>query len=111
MTFIINADSNKRYNEAIFRSLAKSFILLSSGSFGATEKLLNNYLIQKQKLPLITACLKVIDKAKYSFNGQNEIIISFPEQKIDKLASLITFGTGGKIQGSNILKLAFGQKA
>jgi len=108
MNFIVNAGSNKRYNEVLFKNAAKSFIAIVQ--FGTTERLLNNYLINKYKLPLIAACFRIIDQAKYSFNGKNEMIISFPEKDIDKLASIITFGTGGKIQGSNILKIAFGQE-
>ena len=98
---------NERYNAAIVKYYAKRFIYLAR--LGSTETLLNNYLIKTYKVPLLTACILVINKARYSFNDNEEMIITFPEKNIDNLASIITFGTGGKIQGSNILKLAFGQ--
>ena len=107
MVFRIKS-KNDRSNAIVVKYYAKRFIYLAQ--LGSTETLLNNYLIKTYKIPLITACIHVINKARYSFNNNHEIIITFPEKDIDKLASIITFGTGGKIQGSNILKLAFGQK-
>ena len=107
MTFIVKTENNKRYNEAVFKNIARNYIVVAYKRFGATEKLLNNYLIEKYKISLLTACFKIINNAKYSFNGNNEMIISFPKKIIENLVNTITFGTGGKIQGSNILKLAF----
>ncbi len=86
---------------------ARTFVLLCTKS--TTDKILDNYLIKNYKLPLVAACLRIIDKASYNLNSDGDLLITFTDKKIDKLASLITFGTG-KVQGSNILKLAFGQK-
>ena len=45
-------------------------------------------------------------RAKVSQGQPNEILITFIDRRLDRLASLITYGTG-KIPGSNILKEAF----
>jgi hypothetical protein len=50
----------------------------------------------------------VVANCKIQKNQNNEIIITFPAKKIDRLASIITYGTG-KIQGCSILQDAFGR--
>jgi hypothetical protein len=50
----------------------------------------------------------VIANCRVQKNMSNEIIVTFPSKKIDRLASIITYGTG-KIQGCSILQDAFGR--
>lgn len=70
------------------------------------DKLLNKYLKSNYKLSLSSACDLLLMRAKVSQGQPNEILITFTDRRLDKLASVITYGTG-KIPGSNILKEAF----
>ena len=104
MLFTVTSDLkvnplNVKYN-------ARTFVLLCKKS--VTEKLLDNYLIKNYKIPLVVACMKIINKATYNINNKGELVITVIDKKLDKLASLITFGTG-KLHGSSILRYAFGQ--
>ena len=85
---------------------AYRFVLLYRKA--ATEQQLDKYLLEKYHTPLITACINIIMHSKYSLNYQGDIIINPVSKKLDELASIITFGTG-KLQGSKILRYAFGQ--
>lgn len=68
------------------------------------EIALNKYLLKNCKISLRTLCQKLALNCLIE-KSENEIIIKFPE-KLDVLASLITYGTG-KIQGSHILQYMF----
>lgn len=70
------------------------------------DKLLDRYLKANYKLSLRDACDLLLLRAKISQGQQNEILIGFTDRRLDKLASVITYGTG-KIPGSDILKEAF----
>ena len=96
-TSYLNA-SRVKYN-------ARMVVLLASKY--STEKLLDKYLRENYNKGLVETCLDIIDGADYLTDTTNNVIITFRNKELNKLASLITFGTGGKIQGSNILKLAF----
>ena len=85
---------------------ARRFIFLCKKS--TNERVLDKYLTENYKLPLIVACLKIINNASYNINTNGDLIITIIDKKLDKLASIITFGTG-KVKGSNILKMAFGK--
>jgi len=103
---LFTVSSQIKVNPLNIKFNARTFVLLCKKS--TTEQLLDHYLIQNYKIPLVVACLKIISKATYSLNNKNELIITINNKKLDKLASIITFGTG-KIHGSNILRYAFGQ--
>ena len=72
----------------------------------AADRLLDKYLKANYKLSLRDACDLLLLRAKVSQGQPNEILITFVDRRLDKLASVITYGTG-KIPGSNILKEAF----
>ena len=72
------------------------------------DKKLNDYLWKEFGVNLKAASAMVVANCKIQKNNSNETIIVFPSKKIDKLASIITYGTG-KIQGCSILKEAFGR--
>lgn len=67
---------------------------------------LNSYLWDNYGLNIRTASMLVLSQCKLQKNYSNEVIVTFPQKKIDKLASLITYGNG-KIQGCPILQEAF----
>ena len=70
------------------------------------HKKLNDYLISKYGWDIKAASLILIANSKLQKNKSNEIIITFPNKKLDKIAALITYGDG-IIQGCSILKEAF----
>lgn len=72
----------------------------------AVDRLLDKYLKANYKLSLRDACDLLLLRARVSQGQPNEILITFIDRRLDKLASVITYGTG-KIPGSNILKEAF----
>jgi hypothetical protein len=76
--------------------------------FTPANKKLNEYLWAEFGVNLRSASAMVIANCRVQKNMNNEIIITFPSKKIDRLASIITYGTG-KIQGCSILKDAFGR--
>lgn len=70
------------------------------------HKKLNDYIVKNYGWNIKTASLIVIANSKLQKNKSNEIIITFPNKKLDDLAALITYGDG-VIQGCSILKEAF----
>ena len=104
MLFTVTNVENKKVEILRAKFYARQFVLLAKK--GATEKLLDKYLIENYNIPLITACLRIIKNAKYQLNYQNEIIVTIPNKKLDEIASIISFGTG-KLVGSRILNYAF----
>ena len=72
----------------------------------SSEKLLDSYLRETNKISLKQACLKILYAAKIAYDSSNTYIITFPTEELKKLAQLITYGTG-KILGSSILQRAF----
>lgn len=98
-------NSNTELARYYLKNNARRFILFYR--FGANEVKLNNYLIEKYKMPLIQACLVILQKSTISTNlVDDELIITFKDKDIDKLATLITYGNGA-LQGSKILRYAF----
>lgn len=70
------------------------------------HKQLNNYLWKEFGLNIKSASTLVIANSRIQKNKNNELIITFPAKKIEKLAAILTYGTG-KVQGCSILKDAF----
>lgn len=68
----------------------------------ANEIALNKYLFEHYNITLKAACLQIIIKSCYS-KSKDKIIITMLDKKLDDIAHLITFGTGG-LQGSKILQ-------
>lgn len=77
----------------------------------ANAQLMNQYLIDQNKVTLKEACTILI-KEKIKINTSmidNSFVITFIDSDSEKLAKLITFGNR-EISGCNILKFAFDQK-
>lgn len=108
MLFRISDFSKSNNKLPVFRlkAFARRFVILSKKQAADIE--VNTYLVKNKKIDLITACLRIINKAQYSFNLDGDLIITIIDKKLDELASIINFGTG-KVHGTNILKRAFAQ--
>ena len=81
----------------------KNIILYAMKS---NEILLNRYLLKTYNISLKYACLVLLIESKQSFDQEKNMYIYWIDKKYEKLARLITFGTG-KVPGSKILQKAF----
>ena len=91
---------------AKLRAKRNAYIQLALYQKGVTEVLLDRYLRENYKISLYEACKKILHAARFSLNMQQEIIVTIPEETTNKLARIITYGTG-KLVGSNILRNMF----
>ena len=75
----------------------------------ASTTMLDNYLNQQYKISLKDLCIKILINATFYKDNEGNLIILFKDPKYDKLARLITYGTGA-IPGCPILKVALNSK-
>ena len=85
---------------------AKTIIL--NHTLKVSEVKLNELLKKEYNLTLISACMYLLSHCKIQQDRDDNIIVLFENKKMDKLATLITYGNL-EISGSNILKEAFMQ--
>lgn len=95
--------NKQRYNFWVIRG---AYFTAATYRFTPAQKALNDYIWNNFGVNLRSASLMVIANSRIQKNNDNEVIITFPSKRIDKLASIITYGTG-KIQGCPVLKEAF----
>lgn len=72
----------------------------------ASELTLNKYLVKEMGKSLKSICLSIIYNCNITVNKEKELTITFKTKEINRLAELVTFGTG-KIPGCKILVTAF----
>ena len=89
-----------------YKIIHNAHLIIISHTLTPGETSLNNYLLKNYKLNLKMACLKLLTRCKFYRNYDNQVIILFPDEEDDKLASLITYGND-RVKGSNLLKNAF----
>lgn len=104
---ITNSVANYRFTPSIIKHDAWTVINLYS--IKSSEQKLNQYLLNEYKLNLKQASLFILRHSKILQDKAGNVTVLFTDRKIDKLASLITYGNG-KISGSNILVIAFGSR-
>ncbi len=73
---------------------------------GAREIILDNYLKKHYNTSLKAACILITSSAIISTDCDKDIIYTIRDEKLSKLARLITYGNLD-VQGSNILNAAF----
>jgi hypothetical protein len=88
---------------AIYRAKRQARLKLTLFRMGIAETLLSRYLQENYNMTLRSACLAILQNAKYQLNIEQDIIITVPDPELNKIAKLITYGTG-KIPGSHILR-------
>ena len=105
MTFIYQSNnSNAELNKS--KIIWRAYQVIITFPMKGAEQILDQYLRENHKVSLKQACIQLLSAIKVGYDFSNNYIISFPIKKLDKLASLITYGDG-KILGSDILKTAF----
>lgn len=82
-----------------------AFKRLRSFPINTAEKLLNKYLTEHYNMTLNYACYLIIISCHIE-ELEDNLVVTIPNKELDKLARLITYGTG-KISGSRILSFIF----
>lgn len=72
-----------------------------------TEKLLDKYLQEHYQITFKYACYLLVLHCKTEVQ-KDELTVTIADKKLDKLARIITYGTG-KLSGSRILSFIFGR--
>lgn len=72
--------------------------------FGSAEKQLDAYCKQTYNQPLKYVCFRLISNCSVNADSRGTVI-TFKDDKLDRLARLITHGNG-RLYGSDILKAA-----
>jgi len=91
-------------DRAMIIQTARRTILLAKP--GVAEQRLDAYIKKQYKTTLKLLCLNLLGHCKIMQNANDEIIITFVDKKMDKIAAFITYGDG-HLQGSNLLTTAF----
>ena len=91
----------------VYRKIAKpkfkvnAFHRLKVFPLNTAEKLLDKYLQENYQITLKQACYLIILHCTIE-EQEDELVITLTSKKLDKLARLITYGTG-RLSGSRIL--------
>ena len=93
---------------ALSKIFRYAYLYIAAYHIKPGEVVLSNYLKQTYNLNLKEAALLVFSHSHVNYVNKNEMVITFFDPKIDRLASLITYGNG-IILGSKILINAFGR--
>lgn len=88
------------------RALQNAKTIILNHNIKVSETKLNDYLKSNYNMSLISACLYLLDHCKIQQNKSGDILIMFNSDKVNNLATLITYGNS-EIRGSNILAEAF----
>ena len=102
MVFVIRSSCPDK-DLLIYRAKTKARLQLALHTFGPSELLLSRYLQENYNLSLRGACLAILNNTTYNVNLLREIIVTIPDPTLNKIAKIITYGTG-RIVGSHILK-------
>ncbi len=88
---------------AIYRARRTARLRLSLYRIGPSELLLSRYLQENFNMTLQSACLAILQNARFALNIKHELIITIPDKQLNEISKLITYGTG-KVAGSHILQ-------
>ena len=105
MFFKVN--NNRYLSEEYLRSstLMHAYFLIKNYPIRASEKILNDFIIQQHKMSLKDMCIKLLLNSTFCKDDEGNLIVLFKDPKYDKIARLITYGNGA-IPGSKILQLS-----
>lgn len=87
----------------IYRARRRARLNLTLYKVSTTEIRLSEYLQKTFKMSLHSACLAILQNAIFNLNVRREIIVTIPDPTLNKIAKIITYGTGIN-PGSQILK-------
>lgn len=99
---------NKRFlstEQLRTNTLLDAYFIIQKYPLKASEQLLEQYLEQQYKTTLKNLCIKILLSATFHKDLDGNLVILFNDPTYDRLAQLITYGTGA-IPGSRILQIA-----
>ena len=100
--------TNKRYlstEQLKTNTLLDAYFLIQNYSLHASDLALDRFLQQQYKTTLKNMCIKLLLSLTFYADNEGNLVLLFKDPKYDKLASLITYGTGST-PGSRILQIA-----
>lgn len=86
--------------------MLNAYFIIKNYPMHAADFALEQFIKQQYKVTLKDLCIKLLLSMTFYSNEDGDIILLFKDPKYDKLASLVTYGTGA-IPGSKILQIAF----
>ena len=105
MFFIIENKDHTPAEQLKTNTLLKAYLIIDKYPLHASERLLDQYLVQQYKSSLKNICVKLLLNLTFHVDKENNLVMVFKDKKHDRLAQLITYGTG-VIPGSRILQIA-----
>jgi hypothetical protein len=102
MFFRVHSTSPKA-DLAIYRTKRQARLRLTLFRKGVTETLLSRFLQENYNMTLQSACLAILQNARYNLNIEQDLIITIPDPELNHIAKLITYGNG-RLAGSQILR-------
>ena len=99
--------NNSYLNESYLRQSAmlKAYYLIEKYPLLASEQILDSYIQQQYKMSLKNMCIKLLLNLTFYKDKDGNFILMFKDPKLDKVAQIITYGTGA-LPGSRILQIA-----
>ena len=94
-------------NESYLRqsALLKAYYLIEKYPLLASEQILDSYIQQQYKMSLKNMCIKLLLNLTFYKDKDGNFLLMFKDPKLDKVAQIITYGTGA-LPGSRILQIA-----
>jgi hypothetical protein len=87
-------------------TLLNAYFIIKNYPMHAADLAIDQFIQQQHKVSLKDLCIKLLLSMTFYCNEEGDLILLFKDPEYDKLASLITYGTGA-IPGSKILQTAF----
>ena len=105
MFFTVEKNKYLTYEQLRTNTLLDAYYIISKYPLHSSELLLDSYIQQQYKTSLKNMCIKLLLNLTYHKDKDGNLVLIFKNQEYDKIARIITYGTG-VIPGSMILKTA-----
>lgn len=105
MFFIVKNNKYLSPRQLKASTLLRAYYVVSNFPLKASDKILDEHLQTKYDTSLKNLCVKLLLNIKFFKNDEGDFVLLFQDPALDKLAQLVTYGTGA-IPGSRILQIA-----
>lgn len=86
-------------------TLLDAYYIIKNYPMHASDLVLDQYIQQRYDTSLKNMCVKLLLSLTFHKDDTGNLVLLFKDQKLDKIARLITYGNGA-VPGSRILKIA-----